>query len=359
MPARKVGIEKSAVKGKENLERVDVITLRDDLPAFEWDEISDDEAVLRDSKRSKITALLCFIKRTEDTKSTLKISKVTRSGNIETTTDITINDHEINQLATYIQKATSLKDLPKGKYLTVPIDGTGISLAGNDPAAAAKALMTVIAQPELMKHVHEAEIPTKLVDAIRLGYRLQVMQAGIAKLKTLLEADKHDEQDYQKWIQEYSWGLGSHYITLEKIHQFDRTHKLDALVRNYTGYCDAIELKRPDMNVLGFDKSHNSYFFTRESSMAIGQTAAYVEKLHHEARRGLEGEDHIKAFYPHGTVVIGRSHDWSEAQHQGLQLLNGHQHRIRVITYDHLLKIAENLIAQLSPETTELPNPAT
>ena len=55
------------------------------------------------------------------------------------------------------------------------------------------------------------------------------------------------------------------------------------------------------------------------------------------------------AYHPRATIVIGRSHGWTDEQQRALHGLNRRLHGISVMTYDHLLAQGERLIEMMSP----------
>jgi hypothetical protein len=64
------------------------------------------------------------------------------------------------------------------------------------------------------------------------------------------------------------------------------------------------------MTVLHYDRAHRNYFFSQDTSRAIGQCHRYLDVLHEEAAQGLRDHPEIVAYHPRAIVVIGRSVTW-------------------------------------------------
>ncbi|MNI68496.1 hypothetical protein D3C73_1241960 [compost metagenome] len=125
---------------------------------------------------------------------------------------------------------------------------------------------------------------------------------------------------------------------------------LDLLLPNViAGYRDIVELKRPDKEVLLYDATHKNYYFSADVSRAIGQCHRYLDILHQAAKDGLLDHKEVVAYHPRATVVIGRSHGWTDEQQRALHGLNRRLHGISVMTYDHLLAQGERLVEMMSP----------
>jgi Domain of unknown function (DUF4263) len=124
---------------------------------------------------------------------------------------------------------------------------------------------------------------------------------------------------------------------------------VDFLLPTLVGHRDLVELKRPDMGVLGSDRTHRNYYWSRDTAMAIGQCTRYLEQL-----QQLRLRDHpeIVAHHPRATVVIGRSTGWTDEQVRALVSLNARLNGITVNTFDLLSKQAERLLEIVTESVT-------
>jgi hypothetical protein len=122
------------------------------------------------------------------------------------------------------------------------------------------------------------------------------------------------------------------------------------LPRVLTGHRDLVELKRPDHTVMLYDKGHTSWYWSTETSKAIGQCHQYMDHLHEDAQNGLRGRRDLVAYHPRATIVIGRSTTWDGDAYRGLAGLNQRLNGITVMTYDQLLAQGEELLRVLVVE---------
>lgn len=117
------------------------------------------------------------------------------------------------------------------------------------------------------------------------------------------------------------------------------------------GLRDIYELKRPAMEVLSYDATHRSFFWSRDASMAIGQCHRYLDALHEGASKGLRDHPEITAYHPRAVIILGRSARWTDEKHRALHGLNARLHGIQVQTYDNLLAQAEATLTLIRSET--------
>lgn len=81
-----------------------------------------------------------------------------------------------------------------------------------------------------------------------------------------------------------------------------------------------------------------------ELSKVIGQVEKYLEKLD-AARNSILANDHEDTAKVRAKVIIGR--DGDEHQRQALRRFNGHLHRIEILTFDQLPRIARRVLQYL------------
>ncbi|MGH7298205.1 MAG: Shedu anti-phage system protein SduA domain-containing protein [Polyangiaceae bacterium] len=130
----------------------------------------------------------------------------------------------------------------------------------------------------------------------------------------------------------------------DDVRRLDAGNIVDLLLTDLAGFRDVVELKRPDAPVLRADPSHGSYYFSSAASRAIGQVHKYLDVLQDTMSHSLEAHPLLVAYHPRATIVIGRSHRWSKAQTRALRGLNARMHNITVMTYDHLVAQAKQLL---------------
>jgi hypothetical protein len=238
--------------------------------------------------------------------------------------------------------------LERGEYVVIPVTGGAPDLRAHNPTSVAEALMRVLAEPDLLEHIAAGDLSARLVEAIHGAIRLSEMRTAVSDLRELLESGEAREEVYQQWCEEHSWAFGNAYVIRDDIHTISSGDRLDLLLpRVFSGYRDIVELKRPDVTVVGWDSARKHYYFTAEVSKAIGQCHRYLDVLHEEAMHGLRDHPEIIAYHPRATIVIGRSHDWKPLRVRALHGLNSRMVGITVMTYDQLLAQGERLLDML------------
>lgn len=100
------------------------------------------------------------------------------------------------------------------------------------------------------------------------------------------------------------------------------------------GLRDVFELKRPDMDVIHYDRTHKCWYWSSDTVKAIAQCHRYLDVLHELSARRLRDRPEIAAYHPRAVIIVGRSAAWTEDQHQALHGLNARLHAITVMTYD-------------------------
>jgi hypothetical protein len=136
----------------------------------------------------------------------------------------------------------------------------------------------------------------------------------------------------------------------DEVRRLDARNIVDLLLTDLAGFRDVVELKRPDARVLRADPSHGSYFFSSDASRAIGQAHKYMDVLQDTMSRSLEAHPLLVAYHPRATIVIGRSDKWRPGQTRALRGLNARMHNITVMTYDHLVAQAKQLLRLVSDQ---------
>lgn len=149
-----------------------------------------------------------------------------------------------------------------------------------------------------------------------------------------------DEEVWQKFFTKNDWILGSNVIEVLGSRVLDEHNITDIPFKSYDGFLDIIELKLP-----------TAPFWTKELApqsdltKAIMQCANYLRAAEQEAdslkRQRELGCTIIK---PRITLIYGRSADWSDEQKEEFRVLNSTLANISILTYDHVLLRAKNII---------------
>jgi hypothetical protein len=176
---------------------------------------------------------------------------------------------------------------------------------------------------------------------------LAAYKAAVDELERLIATPGTRESAFQKHLEQYPWMFGSEYSERLERRKWTRDENKDFVVRRTTdGYIELIEIKTPleGQALFHHDTSHDSYYPSAEFSKVLGQVQKYIEKLD-AARDSIRANDEEDTFKIRAKIVIGR--DGDEKQRNTLRSLNGHLHRIEVITFDQLLRIANRVVGYL------------
>jgi hypothetical protein len=319
-----------------------------------------DPVVLRETSKSRVTFVPFFIPHSDHTELagaivTERKAPAPMQFVVVGKKSVSLSGDAARNLLAALQKHLKVAEGGgDGEYLLIRVEEGTANLGAHDPAQVARALTKLLSEPKIAKHLEGTELSTEFVSAFRGAIRLKEMIAAVAALRTHLEAGEATETVYQRWCEEHSWAFGNAYVVRDDVRNIAAGDHLDLLLPTViAGFRDIVELKRPDMPVLLWDKAHRNYYFSSELSNAIGQCHRYLDVLHEEAAQGLRDHPEIVAYHPRAIVVIGRSANWPEEQHRALHGLNRRLNGITVMTYDQLLAQGERLVQMLQVEGSD------
>ena len=209
------------------------------------------------------------------------------------------------------------------------------------------------------------------------AYKYQIYQKAIENLKELLRLEKdwnivsdittrpelseyiasQPEKIFQNWIEKNLWIFGVEYIEKYDFRQIAFHSEADLLMKSMDGFLDLIELKRPNCELLKYDRSHNCYYPATELSQAIGQSTFYLRKMD-EYKLVIESENkNTQVISPRIKIIAGRTDDFNDEQFKTLRMLNSSFNNMQIISYDYLLQCWEYLLSHYAP-TICLPPPS-
>lgn len=175
--------------------------------------------------------------------------------------------------------------------------------------------------------------------ALRAAHRTN----ALGKLRQLIDQDAL-EADYQELLEGNWWMLGGQYVAMIPKREWTVEDALDILLQTADRYFEIIELKRSNASV--FIRDHDNWIVSAEVNKAVNQAAHYISEI--EADRGnLIRKYGIDLYKLKAKVIIGHIDEDEEdeaAKRESLRMYNSHLHRIKVITYDELARIADNVV---------------
>lgn len=315
-----------------------------------------DAVVLHQSKVYRIRCVPHFVRRTQGTKLSIKLiaekfRQAPYDWDIDESRTLTLNEDAARSLLRMLRQHLAVAEHDtKGDFIAIRVtDGQAHLASGYTPETVAQALVNVLGQADIVRHLSSRELGSELVGAFRTAIRLQELRDAVATLRAHLDEERVDEAVYQDWCERHTWAFGNAYVVRDEVRDISTGDRLDLMLPTViAGYRDIVELKRPNMEVLIHDVAHKNYYFAAEVSKAIGQSHRYLDVLHEEAAKGLRDHPEIVAYHPRATIVIGRSKDWSTDKLRALHGLNRRMHGIAIITYDQLLAQGERLVEVLS-----------
>jgi hypothetical protein len=212
----------------------------------------------------------------------------------------------------------------------------------------AEVLREVGQDPALLQALTEraAKNPQLFAEAAA-ALRLVSYRNTVNGLRSLVEAPDTKEEKFQELLAAHPWMFGSEYSELLPRRRWSRDENQDFVVRCTTdGFIELIEIKTTlgGVPLLLHDPSHDSHYPRAELSKVVGQVQKYIEVLDADRDRikARDGEDTAKI---RAKIIIGR--DGDADQSAALRRFNGHLHRMEVLTYDQLLRIAERVVGYL------------
>lgn len=208
----------------------------------------------------------------------------------------------------------------------------------------------LVQDPEALRRLASSPALRSAMPTLGPVIRLADLQVAVQELEQQLDGGVVKENAYQSWCDRHSWAFGNAYVMRDDVRRIDAKNTTDMLLPNLVGFRDIVELKRPDARVLGYDRSHKTYFFSSDCSRAIAQSHKYMDALHAAAQQGFKQKPHLLAYHPRAIIVIGRSADWNLTKSRSLRGLNERLHGVTVMTYDHLLGQARQLLKTVGIE---------
>jgi hypothetical protein len=178
---------------------------------------------------------------------------------------------------------------------------------------------------------------------IGVAARFVQYKSAFTLLEGLIRSSDDSETKYQNHLKENPWIFGSEYSEILDRRKWTRDDNLDFMLRRTVdNYLEIIEIKTPaTMPLFNHDKSHDSYYASAKLSLVIGQVYRYIEEVDRN-RDSIIAQDKIDPLKIRARVIIGV--DGSEAEQAALRIMNSHLHRVEIVTYDQLLRVAKRTL---------------
>jgi hypothetical protein len=179
---------------------------------------------------------------------------------------------------------------------------------------------------------------------IAAAARMVEYKKALDELKALINEVSTPEGKFQKHLESNPWMFGSEYSELLPRKTWTRDDRLDYMLRKTVDdYLEIIEIKTAFKEPLFLhDQSHDSYYPSAKLSPVIGQVTRYIEEVERN-RDTILAKDGFDTLKIRSRVIVGR--DGTSSHQAALRNFNAHLHRIEIITYDQLIRIAERVLS--------------
>jgi hypothetical protein len=282
-------------------------------------------------------------------------SRLTEEGSFEVEEEsrFECNQDELEKLAAFLDHIEDIAGLERGEYIFLKKDepSSRAALAAIDSIKRTESDEVEDIIIKLLHSIGEFEIEEEEIESIGDNLTSDVVDVenliGQARTKKVVSdfeeliSQEKREHAYQEFLEENPWLFGNRYIDLEDTRRLTRDEEVDFCLETVDGYYDVFEIKRPVHSVVEKDRSHDTYYPSSKLSKAVGQVSNYLKYIDNEYPNILS-RDGLDMIRPRGNIIIGS--DLSEDEIEGLRVYNNHLNRIRVITYDQVVKMGNRLI---------------
>ena len=191
-----------------------------------------------------------------------------------------------------------------------------------------------------------------IISHIAVASRIVQYKKAYDKLVEIINTQNVSEPVIQKHLEENPWCFGSEYSKLLDRRTWARDDNLDFMLRRTVdNFLEIIEIKTPFKEpLLNYDLSHKSFYSSSKLSQVIGQVMQYIEEIERQ-RDSIMSKDGYDTLKIRARIIIGR--DGNKEHQMALRNYNAHLHRIEIITFDQLLRIAKRVLDVFECETDE------
>src|SRR6266481_1471666 len=268
----------------------------------------------------------------------------------EPTQKINLEDEDIGNLILSANAQSVLKDAGiSDQAVVLKGDAAGelLSLSARD-LPAIKRLVDSLSDENI--RALAPRVNPEIVEKIDSAVKYIRMEKSLNWLRGRIEEDV-DESVFQKWFDENTWIFGKNYVDRVEKGTIGLQSRADLIYISVDGFADLVELKKSVLArpILLPDASHKTFYPSQELSKALAQAMHYLQVIE-DHRLQLVKLVKIPVLRPTITIIIGRSHDWDDPTREQLRILNSTLLNIKVLTYDHLLAMGNNILQLYEPE---------
>lgn len=256
-------------------------------------------------------------------------------------------------LLEYLHEAEASADVISGMYVVLPAAEAFDNLDSDQQQTFAHLLEDLTKSHRVAGLLASGQLTSEAIDNLAAAARQAKYKAEYAELEAMVSGKggktKHGgaaaltEHTYQRWFEEHTWVFGTEYLRRINLRAIDTHATVDFILATPDGFADVLELKTPAAPVLLPDKSHNTWYWTPDVAKVIAQAAKYIHAIEQNTDT-IYRYAKIALVRPRVRVVIGRSNEWTEEQHEAFRRLSATLHGIELLTFDHVMIRAQQLI---------------
>jgi hypothetical protein len=195
-----------------------------------------DAVVLHDTRRTRVTLVPFFIKHTEHTELSIKITTYAKKPPpdqwvVVEEKSLTLSGDATRKLRSTLQDYAAVAgEHEGGRYILIRVDEGTADLGAHDPATITAALTKVLSHEDIRSHLRDADLSSELANALRGAIRVREMQTAVAQLREYLEGGDNDERIYQSWCEQHTWAFGNAYVMRDEVRDISTGDQLDLLL---------------------------------------------------------------------------------------------------------------------------------
>lgn len=252
--------------------------------------------------------------------------------------ELTLDSEELNKLIDLLKESYNLVIEGKGEYIKASEE--------LNPAFVGKLRY-------IFEHRDKVDVAKFFLENDLLPREFDVLlenrrrQNAITEFESKLNLNEV-EYEWQTWFTNNAWILGGEFAEILDDRKINTQSVADYLVKDFDGFVDLIEIKRPEGNLKFWcpERDHNNLIPHNDLIKAVTQTQAYLLELEKEidsisSRSRLNGASIIK---PKATIIFGRSYNWGEEERNAFRILNTGYVNLTILTYDHVLQRAKRMV---------------
>lgn len=166
--------------------------------------------------------------------------------------------------------------------------------------------------------------------------------SSIKEFEKSLNEDFKKENYWQKWFEKNKWVFGGEAVRIID-RKIDQNNIADIRFESLDGFVDAIELKTPKQEF--WVQDGNDLYPSHLLNKAITQVSRYIFETERESNSLKSFEkNRITIVKPRCTLIFGRSNNWKEKERTSFRILNSNYHNIQILTFDHVLLRAKQIL---------------